>query len=180
MLCAGRGARADAREQGITLDQHLTVHATIGRAGGPEPGDDLVEMRATNARGTLEQLQAVGHEHAQQRAVLDIEQPLDGRAVGAHALGLPRLEADAQLVLLRAVAEPHAHPSGVLPEAHQLALVARARRAPGAAEVDRLEQVRLTGAVRSVHDGQPVAQGGLGARIGAEVAQLNAQYAHDS
>ena len=30
--------------------------------------------------------------------VLDVEQPLHGSAVGAHALGLSRLEADAQLV----------------------------------------------------------------------------------
>ena len=40
-------------------------------------------------------------------------------------------------------------------EAHQLALVARARRAAGAAEVERLEQVRLAGAVGAVDDRQP-------------------------
>ena len=94
---------------------------------------------------------------------------LTGRAPG---LGT---EADAQLVLAATVARSaHGHARGLRAEAHQLALVARARRAARAAEVDRLEQVRLAGAVGAVHDRQALAERGLGARIGAEVAQLHA------
>src|SRR5580700_8451491 len=102
-------------------------------------------MGTANAGRTLEQLQALGHEHAQQRTLLDVEQALDGRAVGAHALGLPRLEPDAQLVPVGAVVEAYRNARRGLPEAHQLTLVARTRRAARATEVERLQQVGLAG-----------------------------------
>ena len=87
------------------------------------------------AGGTLQELQAVRLEDAQERPELDVQQALDGRAVGGHALGRagavgPGAVADAQLVLLRAVAAAHDDPCGLRAEAHQLALVAGARRAP--------------------------------------------------
>ncbi len=150
------------------------VGAPLSRAQRPERRHDLIQMGTANAGRTLEQLQAIGHEHAQQRTLLDVEQALDGRPVGAHALGLPRLEPNAQLVGVLAIAQLHAHARGTLPEAHQLALVAGARRASGAAEVQRLQQVGLAGAVRSVHDGQALPQRRLGAGVGTEVAQLHA------
>src|SRR5207302_2885329 len=48
----------------------------------------------------------------------------------------------------------------------------------GAAEVERLEQVRLARAVRSMHDREELAEARLGAGIGAKVAQLHLQHAH--
>ena len=51
---------------------------------------------------------------------------------------------------------------------------------PGAAEVERLQQVRLARAVGAVNDRQALAETGFGARIGAEVAQLHADHAHSA
>ena len=62
--------------------------------------------------------------------------------------------------------------------AHQLALVRRARRRAGAAEVDGLEQVGLAGAVGADHHGQPARQLQLGRLVVAEVAQLEAGDEH--
>ena len=64
---------------------------------------------------------------------------------------------------------------GLLAEAHQLALVARPRRAGGAAEVERLQQVGLARPVGPVDDGQALAERRLRAGVGAEVAQLHAE-----
>ncbi len=181
------GARAhtgaQAREQRVALREHARVGAALAVAQRPEGGDELVEVCAANARWALEQLQALGHEDAQQRSLRKLDQALDGRAVTAHALDRARVlgqraVADGQLVLALAVADTHADPRSGLAEAHQLALVARPRRAPGAAEVDRLEQVGLARAVGPVHDGQARPERGLGAGVGAKVAQLDAEHAH--
>ena len=169
---------ADAAEQGVALGEDSRVGAAVGGTSRPDGGDELVQMRAAHGGGALEQLEPIGHEDAQQRPGLDVEQALDGRAVGAHALGLARFEADAQLVRAGAVGELHDDARGLRAEAHQLALVAGPRRAPGAAEVERLEQVRLARAVRSVHHRQTLAEMGLGTGVGAEVAQLHADHAH--
>ena len=154
------------------------IGAAVAARGGPERGDDLIEMGASDARRALEQLEAVGHEDAEQRAVLDVEQSLDRRAVGAQALGWPGWKPTLSSCGRPSSSSSTRHAGGVGVEAHELALVARPRRASGAAEVDRLEQVRLAGAVGAVDDGQTLTEGDLGARVGAEVAQLDAEHAH--
>ena len=60
---------------------------------------------------------------------------------------------------------------GLLPKAHQLPLVAGAQRMPGAAEVERLQQVGLAGAVGPMQDGQTLPKVRLGAGICAEITQ---------
>ena len=82
-------ARAPARRRGGS------------RPGRPQRGDELVEVGAAQRRRTLDQLEPVGQEDAHQRPGVDVEQALDGRAVGAHPLGLPGLEADRELVRRR-------------------------------------------------------------------------------
>jgi len=115
--------------------------------------------------------------------MLGVQQALDDDAVGAHALDRARSVragaiADAQLVLVLAVTAEDDHPRRLPVERDQLPLVARAGGAPRATEVERLEQVRLTGAIGPVHDGQPRPEPRFGASVGAKVAQLDADDAH--
>src|SRR5204862_7992091 len=123
-----------------------------------------VEVRAAEGRRALDELEAIREEDADQRAVRGVEQPLGRRAVDLEALDLPWLETDAELVLAIAVApmDLHAHDAGgravILREAQQLALVGRPARASRAAEVQRLEQVRLARAIGTVNDREPLAQ----------------------
>ena len=62
-------------------------------------------------------------------------------------------------------------------EANHLTLVRRAARTAGAAEVQRLEQVRLAGAVGPGDHGQALAELDLGMFVAAEVAQAYGQHA---
>ena len=106
--------------------------------------------------------------------------PLDGGAVGAHALRRlgragGRAEADGQLVWFVPVEQLDGDAGRLGAEAHQLALVASAGRAPGAAVVDGLQKVALAGSVGSVDDAQGAAEGGLRARVAAKVAHLHGQ-----
>ena len=169
---------AQPREQGVALGERLRVRAARRRARRPQRGDEGVEVRAAQRGRALHELEAVGQEDAHKRAHRRVEQALDRRAVDLQALGLPRREADAQLVLAVAVAPADLHARGARVEAHDLALVRRPARAPGAAEVQGLEEVRLARAVRAVDDRQPLAERDVGARVGAEVAQPEAGDEH--
>ena len=62
-------------------------------------------------------------------------------------------------------------PGGLLAKAHELALVASAQRVSGAAEVEGLQQVGLTGAVGPVKDGEALPEVRLGPGICAEIPQ---------
>ena len=174
-----RGAAgADPCDQRVALGEYLRVDAAVGATSGPDGGHELVEMGAANGGRALEQLEPIGQEDAQQRPGLDVEQALDRRPVGAHALGLARLKSDAQLVRAGIVGESHDDAGRLRAEAHQLALVAGPRRTAGATKVERLEQVRLAHAVRPMDHRETLAEMGFGASVGAEVAQLHADHAH--
>ncbi len=142
-------------------------------------------MGASNARGALQQLQAVGLEDAEERAEWDVHETLDGGAVGGHALGPPRAirlaaVGDGELVLAALLVTADDHAGGLGVEADQVTVVAGARRAAGAAKVEALQQVRLAGAVRPVDDGQAGPEARFRAGVGAEVAELHAEHAHDA
>ena len=77
-----------------------------------------------------------------------------------------------------AVGELHDHTRGWSAEANELALVASPCGASRAAEVERLEQVRLADAVGAVDYREARAEVGFGASVGAEIAQLHAEHAH--
>ena len=147
----------------------------------PQRPDHLVQMRAAQRRRALDELEPIREEDADQGPVRCIEQALGRCPVDLEPLGLPRLEADAELVLAVAIApvdlDTHRAP-GARVEAQQLALVGGPARAPGAAEVQRLEEVRLAGAVGPVHDGEPLAQPDLGRGVAAEVAHAQAGHHH--
>jgi len=135
-------------------------------------------VSAAKRRSALEQFEAIRGEHAHKRSLLHVGEALDGGAVGRHVLGRSGLESDGQLVAAVVVAQPDNHARSLRSKAHQLALGASTLRVAGAAEVERLEQVRLAGAVGTMDDGQAVAEMSLGPRIGAKVAQLHAENQH--
>src|SRR4029077_3863636 len=86
--------------------------------------------------------------------------------------------AHAQLVPFAAVVGVHHHARGALAEAHQLALVARAQPMTGAAEVERLQQIRLPRSIGSMQHCQAFAQARFRAGIGAEVTHLDGDDSH--
>ena len=60
---------------------------------------------------------------------------------------------------------------GLLPKAHQLALIAGAQGVAGATEIERLQQVGLAGAVGPMKDGQALAEVRLSTGVCTEIAQ---------
>ena len=176
---ARRAAAADRRQQRVALGQRAAVGASRRAAGGPARSDDLVDVRAAQRRRALDELQAVGHEDADERAHLDVDEALDEDAVGLQALRLARAEADRQLVRAAlAVAQVDLDACGGGVEADDLALVGGAARAAGAAEVQRLEQVRLAGAVAPVHHRQARPEVDVRALVATKVAQPQARDEH--
>jgi hypothetical protein len=135
-------------------------------------------MGTPQRRRALDEFEAVGQEHADERTHGRVQETLHGRAVDLEPLRLAGREADAELVRAVAVAAADLDPRRGGVEAHDLALRRRAARAPGAAEVQALEQVGLARPVRPVHDGEPLAQRDVRARVGAEVAQAQASDEH--
>jgi hypothetical protein len=127
-----RAAGADPGEQRVALGEHPRgVGAARRRAQRPQRRDDLVEVGAAHGRGALDELEPVGQEDAHERPLGDVEQALDGRAVGVIRLGSPGARS-------RPSARGRPSPSRradddarrLRAEAHQLALVARPARAP--------------------------------------------------
>src|SRR5215471_6139996 len=100
-------------------------------------------MGPAQGRRALHELEPIWREDAQQRSLIELQQTLEGSAVEAHPLHRPRVASigaipDAQLVLPAGGVQPHDDPRREGSEAHELALVTRARGAAGAAEVERL------------------------------------------
>jgi hypothetical protein len=103
---------------------------------------------------------------------------IDRRPVARHPLCLAGGEADRKLVRPVVACARHGDPQRIGAEPDELGIVAGAKRAPGAAEVERLEEVRLAGRIRSVHDRQSGADVELGALIRAKVAKRKALDTH--
>jgi hypothetical protein len=173
-----RPARANTGEEGVALSEGVSVGTPGHGTGRPKSGDDLIEMSTANAGRALDELQAIGHEDAEERALGDVEQALHRSPVHRHALWLTRLKADRELV--RAVAGEQADydPGRGCPEAHHLAFVGGAARPTRAPEVQSLEEVRLAGSVGSPDDGDPLADGNLGGVITTEITDREREDSH--
>jgi len=100
------------------------------------------------------------------------------RAVGRDAPRLRGLVADRQLVDSVRRLDVHLDAQRRSVEADDLAVVAGAAGAAGETDVERLQEVRLAGAVGAVDDRKAGAQRDLGAVVGAHVA--DAQAAHQA
>ena len=159
-------ARASARPLRTRASSALrwasacAVRAARRRAARPHRGDDLVDVRAAQRRRPLDELEAVGQEHADRAAATATSMRSTRDAVGLHALRLAgrrsRRSARAPRPRRRA-GRPRRGRRAASKRTTSRSLDVRHER-PGAAEVQRLEEVRLAGAVAAVHDGEAVAE----------------------
>ena len=148
-------ARAPARPARIAREQRVALRERRARRRGASPARAGHSAATTwsrcarrSAGAPLHQLEPVGQEDADQR-------PRGRRRSAARRARRRRAAASARRArsrprCVRAVVAPRASSSSRVSagaEAHDLALVRRPARAAGAAEVERLEQVRLAGAV---------------------------------
>jgi hypothetical protein len=122
-------------------------------------------------RGAEDELEPVGQEDGDERAGARADQRLDRGTVRPQALGLAGLEADRHLVAAEPVLAEELGAGELGTEADDLTLVRGPARARRAGEVDRLQQVRLAGAVAAGDDGQARAQPDVRALVGAEVTE---------
>jgi hypothetical protein len=138
-------------------------------------------MRPPRGRGALHELEPLRKEHAHEGTQRDRRQAVDRIPVHTQVLGLAGLKADLDAVLPVVVSEVEHHPRHALTAAaNQLPLVGGARRARRAAEVERLEEIRLARTIRARDDGEPLRELHLRALVVAEVAQLDARDPHDA
>ncbi len=112
------------------------------------------------------------------RARIEAGRGLELGSVQAQVLGLARLESHLEPVLAVIARQVERDAGHARAAPDHLPLVGRPRGARGTAEVDRLEEVRLARPVRTADHGQPRRQRDLRAVVVAEVAHLDARYAH--
>ena len=149
----GAAAGADTGEEGVALPERSGVGAASGAASGPETRDELVEMRASQRRGALDELEPVRKEHRDKWATWNAAEPLDHGTVDRHALHLPRCDPDGDVMRAIGRIDSELHPGGAGIEPHKLTVIRCATRARRAAQIERLEQIRLAGTVGTVDDG---------------------------
>ena len=114
-------AGTDSSDQRVSLREGLGVRAPGRRPRRPQRRHELVQVRPSQRRGALDELEPVGQEDAHQGALAYIQEPIDGGTVDAHSLGFPGDEPDRQLVhpivglRRRRRREPRRRQSGSLP-----------------------------------------------------------------
>ena len=102
------GAAPASAEKRIALGKGTQIEPP-GRTGcRPEAADDVVQVRAPNARGALDQLQPIRGEHAHERPGLGIRRALSAHAVDAEDLGTAALDAGLDHVRLWRRRQSHA------------------------------------------------------------------------
>ena len=138
------------------------AHRRVGvrDARRPQRRDELVHVRAPQRRSALHELQAVRQEDAHKRTAGDVEQPLhSARRRPYMRFGSPGVKPTLSSCRPSGASVVTSTRTTRLTEAHQLAFVRRARgSAPGVAEVERVEQVRLAGAVAALDEGHAGAE----------------------
>jgi hypothetical protein len=117
-----------------------------------EAAEQAVEVRPPHDRAALDHRQPVRREGERGEPAAQLLRPRDGGAVQRRALALTAPDHHLRLDRRRPARPAQRHPGGRLPEAHELRVHPRPRREALAADVRRLEQVRLADAVRAHHD----------------------------
>ena len=135
-------------------------------------------MSPARGRCTLDQFEPLGQENADQWPRGRRTEVVDRAAVDLDPLGLTRLEADLDAVRSLVVARVRDNTGHGSAPAHQLTLVRRAWRPCRAAEVERLQEVRLAGPVRTGHHRQAVGELECAVLVVAKVTQLDTGEDH--
>ena len=171
-------AAADPGDQRVALGQGLGVGSPRSGPGGPQGGDELVQVGPAQRGRTFDELEPVGQEHADQGSRLNVEHALHGGTVGAHPLGFSGRVADGQLMGTVLGHGVDHHTRSPLAKPHDLTLVGGATGAAGAAEVQSFDQICLPGAVGAGDHGQALAELHAGTLVGAKVTHRDAHHPH--
>ena len=162
----------DAAERGVALRERGAVRGRQARARRQQAAQRAVDVRAAYGGAALDDREPVGREDERR----DLRPQLLGRAQrrAVHGCALRRTGAERDLELdrdRRRAPTAQRHPGGALAEADQLRVGARARREALRADVQRLEQVRLAGAVRPDDEHEPRLEVEVEPGVRAEVAE---------
>jgi hypothetical protein len=132
--------------------------AVLGRHAGPggkKPSECAVEVRPSRSRPSLDHDEAVGRENERR----DLGAKLLGRAersaVQPRLLRVAGPQGDLDLQLRARARTRQLDPRGLRAEPDELGVVATTRRKALRADVQRLEQVRLAGAVPADSEDEP-------------------------
>ena len=170
-------ALRDPPQRGVPLPDRGAV---LGREAGParrEPAEHAVEVRPARRGAALDDHQPVGREDERRHLAAQLLGRAQPRAVQRRPLAARRARASPRA---RAATPPRdaaqRDPRRVAPEADQLRVGARPRREALRADVQRLEQVRLAGAVRPDHEHEPrlAARGRAARTSGSRVSETAA------
>ncbi len=173
-----RNARAHAAQQVVALRERAREVAARSAGSRPAARGRAVEVGAARRRRALDDREPVGGEDEDREAGRQRIERGRARAVDRHPLRLARPEADGDLGLAPLDDGRDLDARELLALGDEPALVGRARRPAEAAEVHRLEQRRLAGAVRADDRGDAVAELDLEARVAAERGRPEALHAH--
>ena len=158
-------SRVSLRERGRVVRRHR-------RAGREEAAQGPVEVRPAGGRAALDDREPVGREDERRGLAAELLGRAEPRTVHLRPLALDRRTAQTPI---RSGAAPRVPSSRIraalLAEADQLGVGARPRREALRADVQRLEQVRLAGAVRADRQHEARLERELQARVRADVRQ---------
>ena len=161
----------DASQGGVALADRGGVVDRHVRAGRIEPAERAVDVRAAGGRPALDDDEAVGGEDERGELAPQLLGGAEHGAVEAGPLGLGRAEGDGDGHRHRPAAARQLDAAGGRALADQLHVGARAGREALRADVQRLEEVRLAGAVRPRDENEPRLERELEPGIRPEVAE---------
>lgn len=138
----------DSSESAVALRKRGGIVSRHRGPAGEEPSQCPVEVGPAHSGTALHDCQAIGSENKRRKAGAQLLGRTKRRTVQASTLCFPRLERHLDLNRSAAVLAGNRHSCAGLTEADQLRVRARARREPLSRDMEALEEVRLSGAVR--------------------------------
>src|SRR5581483_6061716 len=136
-----------------------------------QPSRGAIEVRPAHGRAALDDREPVGGEDQRGALASELLGRTETGAVDLGTLPFASAERDVDPHVRAAACAGETDPGSLLPEADQLRVGPRARREALGADVKRLEQVRLAGAVRADGQDETRTQRQLEARVRAEVRE---------
>src|SRR5439155_12011452 len=120
-----------------------------------EASQSPIEIRTSNSRSTLHDRKAIGREHERCNFGAQLLCCAKRRTVHLRPLPFPELDRHFELHLRFTSSAAERDPPSLLAKADKLRVGTCTRREALRTDVQRLEQIRLTGSIRSDHEHQP-------------------------
>ena len=154
----GGDAGAGPAQGLVALREGAAVLAWKGRAGRKDAAQHPVDVGPADGGTALDHGEAVRHEDERREAQAELFCRVERRAVQPDALALTRGDRHLRIDGSACLGALEPHPRRLIAEANETGLRARPRGEPLRADVQRLEEVRLTDAVRADHDDEAFAK----------------------